>query len=172
VTTSERLPNSVFVVLLVYMGLQARFEYDKLPEFVANHFVAGGRANGWQAKSQGAFAELIAVGMAALIAFGVPRLIAVVPVSMLNLPNKEYWFASERLESTLAYFRAWFAWMGSALLLFLIVVYELVFRANQVTPPTLNTRAFVTALFAFLGFTLVWVMRMIVHFSRKRTEFT
>ena len=88
--------------------------------------------------------------MAALLGFGVPALIGVLPVSLVNVPNKEYWFAPERRESTLAYFRMSFAWFGCALLAFLIFVNELVFRANLETPRQLNTTAFVTGL-SFVG---------------------
>ena len=163
---SIRLPASIFALLLVYACLQARFQHSKLPGVIATHFRGGGLANGWQTPSHAFTTGLGVIALAALIGFGVPQLIAVIPVSLMNLPHSEYWFAPERRASTLAYFRASLAWFGCALLAFLLFVNELVFRANLARPQQLNTTAFVTALFLFLCFVLAWTIRLMVHFSR------
>lgn len=165
-THGSRLPGSIFVLLVVYGVMQGRFYSTKLPAFVATHFAAGGRPNGWQTQAAFYYTELFAVALATLLGFGVPALVAVLPVSLINVPNKEYWFGAERRENTLAYFRMSFAWFGCGLLAFLIFVNELVFRANLTTPRQLNTTAFVTALFLFLGFTAVWTIRLIRRFAR------
>jgi len=165
-TRGSRLPGSIFLLFIVYGVMQGRFYATKLPAFVATHFAAEGRPNGWQTNAAFYYTELFAVGLATLLAFGVPALIGVLPVSLVNVPNKEYWFAPERRGNTLAYFRVSFAWFGCALLAFLIFVNELVFRANLTTPRQLNATAFVTALFLFLGFTAVWTIRLIVKFAR------
>jgi uncharacterized membrane protein len=164
--SSVRLPGSIFVFLVVYSLLQARLQHSKLPEVIATHFRAGGLANGWQTQSHAFTTGLTVIALAALIGFGVPQLVGVIPVSLTNLPNKEYWLAPERRENTLAYLKTSFAWFGCALLTFLLFVNELVFRANLVKPQHLNTTAFVTAIFTFLGFVLVWTARLIVHFSK------
>jgi uncharacterized membrane protein len=165
-TTGSRLPGSIFFLLIVYGAIQGRFYSTKLPAFVATHFAAGGRPNGWQTHAAFYYTELFAVALATLLGFGVPALVAVLPVSLVNIPNKEYWFAPERRGNTLAYFRMSFAWFGCGLLAFLIFVNELVFRANLQTPRQLNTTAFVTALFIFLGFTAMWTIRLMVKFAR------
>ena len=166
-TSSIRLPGSIFVALILYGAIQARFYSAKLPGIVATHFADGGRANGWQTHSAFFLTELFAVSLATLLGFGVPALLAVIPASLINVPNKEYWFAPERRESTLVYFRMSFAWFGCGLLAFLIFVNELVFRANLTTPRQLNTTAFVTALFVFLAFTGAWTVSLIRRFARS-----
>jgi hypothetical protein len=166
-TPGSRLPGSIFFLLIVYGAMQGRFYATKLPAFVATHFAAGGRPNGWQTHAAFYYTELFAVGLATFLGFGVPALIGVLPVSLVNVPNKEYWFAPERRENTLAYFRMSFAWFGCALLAFLIFVNELVFRANLTTPRQLNTPAFVSALFVFLAFTGAWTIGLIRRFARS-----
>jgi uncharacterized membrane protein len=164
-TPSTRLPGSIFVTLILYGVMQGHFYASKLPNVLATHFGGHGLPNGWQTHSAFLVTELFVVALATLIGFGVPALMAVIPVSLMNVPNKEYWFAPERRESTLAYFRMSFAWFGCGLLGFLIFVNELVFRANLQTPRQLNATAFVTALFIFLGFTAAWTIGLIRRFA-------
>ena len=166
-TPSARLPTSIFVFLVLLGALQAYSYAARLPAVVASHFSGPGMPNGWQTQSAFFLTELVVVVMAAVVGFGVPAIIAAVPVSLINLPNKQSWFAPERRESTLAYFRVQFAWFGCGLLGFLLCVNELVFRANLSTPRRLNATAFTIALMAFLAFVLVWTIRLIVRFSRE-----
>lgn len=124
-------------------------------------------ANGWQSQVAFFCTELGVVVLASVIAFGLPRILGAVPLSLINVPNKEYWFGAERRASTLAFFNVRFAWFGCALLAFLLYVNELVFRANLTYPHRLNTSAFVTAMVIFLAFMVVWMARLITHFSKK-----
>jgi hypothetical protein len=164
--SSTRLPVSIFVSLTLIAAYQAAYDAAHLTDVVATHFAGGGRANGWQTRSGFFDLEVAVIAGACLICFGIPRLISVVPVAMINLPNKEFWLAPERREQTLGTLRAHFGWFGCAFLTFLLIVNELVFRANQTSPPQLNTTAFVTTLMTFLTFVAIWVIRMILRFSR------
>jgi len=164
---NTKLPGSVFVALILYGIFQGNFYGAKLPGVLATHFGGRGFPNGWQTHSAFFVTELFVVALATLIGFGVPALLSAIPVSLINLPNKDHWFAAERREATLSYLRAAFAWFACGLLAFLLFVNELVFRANLDTPRRLNTSAFVTALFVFLAFTAFWCIRLITHFSRS-----
>jgi uncharacterized membrane protein len=165
-TPSTRLPGSIFALLVVCGLLQAHFYAAKMPKVMASHFGPTGQPNGFQTLSAFLYMELGVVAIAALMGFGVPRLVGSIPVSLVNLPNKQFWLAPERREATLAYFRLAFAWFGCGLLAFLLVVNELVFRANLATPRRLNGTAFLTAVVAFLVFATVWTIRMIGRFAR------
>ena len=161
------MPGSIFVALIVYGVMQGRYYGSRMPDILATHFGGRGQPNGWQTHSAFLVTELLVVALAAAIGFGVPALIGKIPVSLVNLPNKEYWFGPERRESTMAHFQASFAWFACGLLAFLLFVNELVFRANLESPRRLNTTAFVTALFAFLAFTAIWTIRLIRGFAKK-----
>jgi hypothetical protein len=102
-----------------------------------------------------------------VVGFGIPQIIAAIPLALVNLPNKTYWFAPERREETLSFFKTWFAWFGCALLAFLIVVNQLVYEANLTQPKHLNTAQFTLAMFAFLAFVAIWSVRMILRFGRQ-----
>jgi uncharacterized membrane protein len=164
--SSNRLPNSIFFFLALVGAVQAYSYASRMPAAVASHFGSSGAPNGWQSQTGFFTLEVIVVVMAAVFAFGVPRIIAAVPMSLINVPNKETWFAPERRESTLAFFRVQFAWFGCAFLAFLLCVNELVFRANLSSPGQLNSTAFTLALAAFLLFVAVWTVRVIGHFAK------
>lgn len=165
-TSSSRLPRAAFVLLAFVGFLQARMFAATMPPVVATHFGSSGAANGWQTQSQFFALEVVLLGVCVLLAFGIPRLIGALPMSMVNVPNKEYWLASERREQTLGFFKTQFAWFGCAFLAFLLVVNQLVFNANQTHPRQLNSTEFTTALFAFLLFVAIWTGRLIFYFSK------
>jgi hypothetical protein len=108
------------------------------------------------------------VVLAAVVGFGVPRIIEAMPVSLINLPKKEFWLGPERREETLFYIRAWSAWFGCGLLAFLLFVMELAFRANLQSPPRFNNGAFVPALLAFVAFDAIALIWLILHFSKPK----
>jgi uncharacterized membrane protein len=163
---NTRPPNSTFFTLVALGAVQLFYYAPRIPEILGSHFARGGFVNGWQTKAAFFSTELAMIVLATVVSFGIPRIIAAVPVSLINLPHKEYWLASERREDTLVYIRVWSAWFGCGLLAFLLFVMELAFRANLRTPPQFNNAAFVPALLAFVVFDTTLVLRLILHFSR------
>jgi len=147
---NTRLPNSIFVVLVVVAAVQSNYYAQRLPEIVGSHFGKSGFASAWQTKAAFLFVELIVIILATFVSFGVPRLIAAVPTSAINLPNKDFWLSPERREDTISFLRTQMAWFGCTLLAFLLFVMELVFRANLQTTPRLNMAAFIPALLVFV----------------------
>jgi uncharacterized membrane protein len=166
VTSGSRPPTAVFAVLVLIGFLQARMFAATMPPVVATHFGTSGTPNGWQTQSQFFTLELMLLGVCLLLAFGIPRLIGALPLSLVNLPNKEYWLAPERRDATLAYFKTQFAWFGSVVLAFLLAVNQLVFKANQSRPRHLDSTTFVIAMFGFLAYMGVWTVRLVLYFSK------
>jgi hypothetical protein len=168
--SNTRLPSSIFLVLALVGAMQYFYYAPRLPAIVASHFGIGGLVNGWQTKTAFFSIELIIILLATVISFGVPRLIEAMPVSLINLPHKEFWLGPERREDSLSYIRTWSAWFGCGLLAFLLFVMELAFRANLQTPPQFNNAAFVPAFLAFIVFDTVVLLRLILHFSKTQDD--
>src|SRR4029077_10985245 len=165
---NTRLSHSIFFTLVALGAVQLFYYGPRIPEILGSPFARGGFVNGWENKAAVFSPELAVVVLATVVAFGIPSIVAAVPVSLINLPHKEYWLAPERRENTLAYIRVWSAWFGCGLLAFLLFVMELAYRANLRTPPHFNNAASVPALLAFVVFdtgALVW---LILHFSRPK----
>jgi uncharacterized membrane protein len=165
--SSSRLPRAAFVFLAFVGFLQARAFAATMPPVLATHFGHSGAPNGWQTQAQFFTLEVILLGVCLLLAFGIPVLIGELPMSLVNLPNKEYWLAPERRDETLAFFKTQFAWFGCVFLAFLLVVNQLVFKANQTHPRQLDNTTFVIALFAFLAYVGIWTVRLILRFARR-----
>ena len=163
---NTRLPNSIFFLLIVLGVVQLFYYTPRLPEILASHFGRAGSVNAWQTKTVFFSMELGIIVLASVISFGFPRVIEALPVSVINLPHKDFWLSPERRNNTVAYMRVWTAWLGCALLAFLLFVMELVFRANLQTPPRLNMAAFVPALLVFVAFDTVAIVRLVLRFSR------
>ena len=137
---------------------------------VASHFNGRGVANGWQTKSA-FFSVFVAVTVvAAVVGFGIPRIITAVPAEMINLPNKRYWLAPEHLAETQEFFSAYFAWFGCAVFLIVILTFDYAIQHNlhPENPPDPARMWYILA--GFLLFTLVWTIRMLAKFLRPPAD--
>src|SRR5438105_15016429 len=93
----SRLPKLSFVAVAANAAIQFPSYYSKLPDVVASQFNRRGMANGWQTKPA-FFTVFVGVSvLAAVIGFGIPRIISAMPQQLINLPNKQYWLAPDRL---------------------------------------------------------------------------
>jgi uncharacterized membrane protein len=158
-----RPSRAFFVTLLAAAGLQMAWYYPRLPERMASHFDAAGRANAFLPKP--AF-FLLCAGVLALLAallLLTPMLLVRLPSSLINLPHREYWLAPERRVLALAKVQAFSLGFGNGILLFLLLVFRDVMRANLLDPPALTPRIWV-----FLGllvaFSVVWTVRLLRSF--------
>jgi uncharacterized membrane protein len=163
----SRLPKLIFVLLVLYAAVHSSSVYPRLPGVVASHFNGRGAPNGWQTKE--AFLTVFAVVsvIAVLIGVGIPKILAAVPAQRINLPNKNYWLAPERLRETMAFLNAYFAWFARALFLFDILVFNYTIQRNlhPANPPDSARLWYMIG--GFLLFTMVWAVRMLAKFFRS-----
>ena len=61
-------------------------------------------------------------------------------------------------------------WLGLASVALAVIVTQLVFEANQRTPPQLEVDALWWALAGYLAFLIVWTWRLWRAFPRRRPE--
>jgi uncharacterized membrane protein len=155
----------VSLVLVLAGALQSAYYYPQLPSIVAAHFDAAGRPNGWAPK--GAFLALYGLVVALMIGLFliVPVLIARLPVSLINLPNKEYWLAPERRRQTWVTIQSYLSVLGNATVAFVISVFQLVVWANLSPPPLLSPVMWLLLL-VLLAFAAIWAVRFMRAFTR------
>ena len=166
----SRIPKLTFGLLALYGATHSSSAYPKLPDLLASHFNARGAANGWQTKPA-FYGILVSVSvLAAVIGFAIPKMIAVLPAQLINLPNKNYWLRDEHLAETMAFLSAHFAWFGCALFLLDILVFDYAIQTNLYphNPPDPARLWYVLA--GFLLFTMVWTMRMLAKFLRPTEQ--
>ena len=165
---SSQLATLVFILLAAFAAIHFSQLYPQLPGTVASHFDAHGRANGWQSKSS-FLAVFVGVSvLSAVIGFGIPRVLTVIPVQIINLPNKEYWLAPERRAESLDFLAASFAWLGCGMYAFVIFVFDYSIQAtlHPQHPPEIS-RILYSGL-AFVAWVLFWIVRLLAHFGRVR----
>lgn len=74
------MPRALFVGLVLAELLQTRHAAMTLPP-VAVHFVKSGAPNRWQTQSQRFMLDLARLGVCVLVGFGIPLIIAAIPVA-------------------------------------------------------------------------------------------
>jgi uncharacterized membrane protein len=167
-----RLPQIALVVVFAIAAVQIAYYYPQLPAVVASHFDASGAPNSWTPKSSffGLFC-LIYILYAALF-WVLPHLIIVMPPSLINMPNKDYWLAPGRREFTAHAIGDLMLWFGVALTAFLIAVCQLAILAN-LPGHSGNLGPAIWWLFAiFLAFAFAWLARFALWFRRPTRTVT
>lgn len=139
------LPRHSLMIALAVLSLSAlgqnAWYWTQLPDRVASHFGPSGQPNSWMTKTG---VTLLMVGVQLGLPWllvGVGRLIRVLPVSIINIPNREYWFAPERREPSLAFVQHFLAVVAITASLFMMAINHLTFVANTRHEP-LNMQAF------------------------------
>jgi hypothetical protein len=134
---------------------------------MASHFAAGGAADGFMPRS-GYLALMIGliVGLPLLLAL-LQGLLRLLPISLINLPHRDYWLAPERREETLAFVAGHGNWFGLLLAGFLALVHGLVVRAHRQQPPRLEEAWLVAALVVLMGALVLWIALLVRRFARR-----
>ena len=158
-----RLSRIILFFLIGAFVSQCVYYYPNLPEKMASHFNAAGEPDRWMSK-QSYFAVLAGIlGLIVLEFTLLPRLIGKMPNRLINMPNKDYWFAEERRAGTINVIRHFFEWFGAALLALFVGINQLVFRAN-LGGENLSPESWLI-LGAFLIFVVVWLIKFTGRFK-------
>lgn len=157
----------VFFVALAAAAVFILVSGQSLPSVVASHFAADGRANGFMSRDAYLGVMMaVAVGVPLFLVL-IPGLVRLAPPHLINLPNREYWLAPERITDTFAFLRNHGVYLAALLSAFLCFTHWLVVGANRLRPPHLSDALFVTGLAIFLLAVTLWTVLLIVHFRRR-----
>ena len=158
----DRTPMTVLLLLAVVAAFQFVHYYPKLPETIAVHFGAGGEANGWNPRLTFMITYGIIEAIIILIAIAAAFLIEKTPTSMINLPNRDYWFSKERRQKTIEALSSQVIWFEVVTLAFMIAVAQMIFMVNlRAGPPVLPSDLWVI-LGAFIA-AIVWMSVRLVR---------
>jgi len=158
-----------FFLLSVALGfLEGLFFYSLLPDRMAIHFNASGRADGWGSKHQFFIFYGIIVVVMSLLFWGLPLVIRLVPESLINLPNKGYWLAPERKKQTLDRLSDQMLFTGCMALLLMDGILFLVIKANLSAIPALPTEWMWGLIVVFIAANVAWTISLIRSFRRPK----
>lgn len=165
--TNWKIPSAItFVAIAIGLTLQVWY-WPQLPEKLATHFDAQGRANGWMDKQSATILTCSLVALMPLFFVGISVGIRWLPTSMINMPHREYWLSGERREETLRWMLGWMMWFSVAITIFFVAINHLIFLANRDVQP-LSAIWFWGLLCSFLMATGVLVLIMLLRFSGPR----
>jgi uncharacterized membrane protein len=165
-SASARLPKGLFVATALGSWLYFSHYYPLLPRVVASHFDQHGFANGWQTK-QGFFGIFAGMTLlAAFLVYGVPAMISVMPMRLINLPHKDYWLGPDQRAASLQFLSASFAWFGCAVYFVIVSAYDFALRTNLRPRAEPNVAQLWLTLAVLVAFTIVWTMRLLARFGR------
>jgi hypothetical protein len=131
-----------------------------------------GESNGWS--SRGAFFCLYA-GLTIVIIFKfriLPSLLHQFPDLLINVPNREYWLASERRQEAFSLITDCLLLYGNGTLIFIVAIVQLVFQANLKDMLRMSAEAMWCLVIIYVVFTLVCTININHRFKTipKRKE--
>jgi uncharacterized membrane protein len=162
---NKALPRLFLLVALLAVA-EIAMQMRSLPPVPATKFDYAGVPIGWMTARA---VEILEFGLLALflLAFWLlPRTIAHRPTTYWRIPNSNYWLAPERRAATIESLRGLISWMGVVVLLLFMAVSQLVFDANNRTPPRLASDALIWLLLSFLFFIALWIWVIFRQFGR------
>ena len=108
-----------------------------MPERVASHFNSAGIANGWMSRDAMLGWQIATTALVAALFQGIVLLQSRLPTEFVNLPNREYWLATERRAMTDTWIRNMVLTVGCLLMIFFMALFHLVYLGNQAATPRL-----------------------------------
>jgi uncharacterized membrane protein len=154
-----RWPLLLTLAIVLVLSIRIFDIWPRLPPTMASHFAANGRPNDFMSKG-GFFAAMALFGGGPIaLLFVIPLFLNRLPASMINLPNREYWLATDdrRIEALdrLASFLGWMALATAALI---AVAIELAIQAN-VRQTDFANGPFAICLLAYFAFVIVFTVK-------------
>jgi uncharacterized membrane protein len=155
---------NIFYVVLVAVAAHIAVYAPQLPERVPSHFRADGTADSFS--GAGAFLWLYAgtVLVLALTFVGCAFLMLKGPPRFFNLPRRDYWLAPVRARATREAMARSLLWFGAVTIAFIAMTMHLSMLAALDGTDQLGT-AFWWLFGAFMLYSFVWAIRLIVRFS-------
>lgn len=87
------------------------------------------------------------------LAFGLQRFI---PARFINMPHKEYWQKPENFPTACHFLSRYALWLGSMMVVWMILLNYQIAEANRAMPPKLDTAGFAMAMATFLVMMIMW----------------
>lgn len=170
-TSESRFQLAISVLLLILFGVQIFYYYPQLPNTMASKFGAGGQPISTMSKD---IFFLIYGGTLLLMffVFGVMGLlIGKIPLSLVNIPNKDYWFSEERKEKSCAVMQVMLLRYNNATILLLVVLLQFIIDIHfaKISPAQFETKFFIL-LGAYLLYTTIWMVQLYVKFKKPKAE--
>lgn len=140
--------------------------YFYSPEKVAIHFNAKGIADSWASKNINLILWIAVYSIMTGFFLSIPLILKKTPIKFINMPNKQYWLAPERIDHTVTIVSNMLYRIGAALNIFFIVLGFIGFRANLFEEVRLDNTVVYILLGIFSIFTIGWLIKFYSQFKK------
>ncbi len=145
---------------------QAMHYFPLLPDIVAHNFDGAGRPQTWGSKKSFMTIYMVTVTGVAILFYGTTIALSYLPVTRINVPNKEYWLAPERAKKTVAYISSSLLWFGSLSMILLLDIFHQCFRVHIGLSDRLDHMWLSMA--GYFLITTIWCIAAISQFSKTK----
>ncbi len=156
----------VFPLLVAASALFVWLTSGSLPPIVASHFGASGAANGFMTRAVYLGFMLPVVVLVPVLLAASGQLARLLPASLINLPNRDYWLAPERKAETAAALGRLSTFPACLVLVFLCFVHWQVVQANISATRQLASIPFWAGLVVFAVALGGWLIALYRRFGR------
>ena len=125
-------------LILLAAAADIAWFYPRLPERLATHFNGTGVADGYTGKVGFVVAQGCTLAGLAALFVGLAWIIPHMPVSLINLPHRDYWLAPPRRVATLETIHRFMLGLAVVTIGFLAGLLHLMLLANAHPPPRLG----------------------------------
>ena len=156
----------VYTILLILCTAFVWGAAQNLPPVVTSHFDLSGTPDATMPRDlfTNLFLAIMVLtsGLMALL----PMVIAKLPPQMINIPNRLYWLAPDRIENTKQILQAYLVIFASKLCCFMAVIFWLIVQAHLHNPPQLSAQYLMLATGVFVVLTIFWSMSLSARFKK------
>ena len=163
-TTNFWVPTVILVQLYLVFFAYLAFSAKYLPDRVASKFGLGGQPGRYMPRTAYLFCMGI-VGLVLPFSGLISWVVSKVGPGGVNVPNRAYWFAPERIAETQSYLLTHSLWFACVCVAFMAGVHFLIVRANKQNPPKLSMPLLFLFLGTFLAAVILWSVAPSWHFK-------
>jgi uncharacterized membrane protein len=162
----KHIAIKIFILIEMLVVAYILFTMEELPENIASHFNSVGIPNGFMSqKGYLIFMLMFAIGVPGITVFGISAALRW-QKSNINIPNKDFWLAPERRQSTIEFLTGHISWLGSMITLFIAYIHWLIIQANSTQPTQLSNSYLFAGVGVLIIAILLWTALLSIRFLK------
>lgn len=159
-----RFGRILFVIALLICIFEIARLWDISPEQMAAHFNAQGLPDRFVSKAEFFWFQIQTLFIVVLVSLPLQVLFLVLPLGVINMPNREYWLAPERKAETLARLGDFGSMLFGVILLLVLAAFEISTYANLQDPIVFNAGLMGMVMASGMVFIILMLIRLVLSF--------
>lgn len=163
-----RIGRIVFVAALLLCIVEMIRLWGISPDQMAAHFNAQGVPDRFVFKAEFFLFQVQTLFIVVLVSLPIQVLFLLLPPSLINMPNRDYWLAPERKDETIGRLSDFGSMMFGIILLTILAAFEISTYANLQTPIHFNAGLMGVVMAASMGVIVLMLIQLILSFRMPK----